>query len=110
MNIGHKIAATGLFLAASLTPLTSFSQNRCSEDGYAIVERLKAEPYFEELKATATNSHGNRVLWLANDETGTWSQIVVLPPAVYGQPSPGCLIGSGFNWFFELVPPLGDSS
>lgn len=76
-------------------------QSPCGPDGQGMIAMLQKD-YGEEVKALGMTPNGNLVQWLANDQTGTWSMVVIMPNGV------GCLIHSGDHWY--VVPPVTEGA
>ena len=87
-----------LWLAIALSLALAFSEARSQEAGCLVyedvVEKLEASKYRESLKFRGI-SNGNMIeLWL-NSDTGTWTQLAILPD--------GCTlaIGSGEDGYMR---------
>lgn len=88
--IDTAIAATGIFAAVSLTPLTAVSQERCP-DASGLVAHLEKEQG-QQPQALAFTARGHLVYVMVNPETGTYSIIAVSPDGR------GCPVSIGFDW------------
>lgn len=107
MRISYpRYAGLALSCAAALfsSTVTASSQERqpCGPDGEAIIAHLQKE-YGEDVVAIALNERDHMVRWLANRETGTWSQVVTMPNGA------GCLTASGKH-FDIILNVVGQSS
>lgn len=91
MNIGHKIAATGIFLAASLTPLTAASQGRVPCGDRTVILAHLEDDYSEQVTAIGLDTQG-RMLEVVSAPSGTWT---ILVSTAGGRT---CLLSSGTAW------------
>lgn len=98
------IAATGIFVAASVAPLTASSQaicGPCHQDSEIIVACLQKE-FGEEVRSIAMNHRGSMVRIFVNDRTGSWT---FLTSMASGQ---GCINAAG--WHYETIVIEGPQS
>lgn len=97
-RISESVLAA-IFLSLWTTTVTA--QTPCGPDGAGMIASLQKE-WGEDVKSIGMTPSGNLVQWLANDKTGTWSMVVIMPNGF------GCLIHSGDHWY--VVPPVTEGA
>ena len=91
------IAATGIFVAVSLTPLTAVSQPRqpCVANLGIALSALEKEAH-EFVLGSAINQYDHFTVFTVNPDTGDWSMLVTMPSGRV------CLVHFGTEWQFAV--------
>ena len=71
-----------------------------------IAEKTLWANYGEARVSSALTVDGRAAIFLRNAETGTWTMLLVAPPAA-GRPAMACAWAAGQNWRPDNRPPPG---
>lgn len=93
----HALAAA---MAVCLIGSTATAQQQCAP--YESVVAQLADDYQEQLRTLGLVDNDAVVVQFANEETGTWTILVVSPQGV------ACLIASGESWQLWGVQNMDD--
>lgn len=94
-----KTLIVAIALATVAIPATA-QQQQCAP--YESVVTQLADGYQEQLRTLGLAANGAVVVQFANEETGTWTILVVSPQGI------ACLIASGENWQLRDVQNMDD--